>query len=225
MARPRRPARSDSSSRDRLLTAAREEFAARGFDGAKIDRIAARARLNKAMLYYHFRNKAALYQHILHGLFRDVADAVEAARDRGGAPDDQLRRFVETIARDGIGRPHFPPLWLREMADGGRHLDARVVAQMQRVIAVLAGVLAAGQTSGAFRPANPFVTHLGIVGPLLLFAASAPVRGRFGKFAHAAVDVPADVVVRHVQEATLAALRPAVAAARPVRPSVSRRTR
>jgi TetR/AcrR family transcriptional regulator len=217
MARTRRADRSDPSSRDRLLAAAREEFAARGFAGAKIDRIAARARLNKAMLYYHFKHKAALYQHILHDLFREVAEAVEAARDQGGAPADQLRRFVETIARDGIARPHFPPLWLREMADGGRHLDARVVAEMQRVVAVLAGILADGQQQGAFRPAHPFVTHLGIVAPLLLFAASAPARGRFAKLGHAPIDVPADLIVRHIQNATLAALAP------PVRAS-SRRT-
>ena len=63
MARPRR---SDApSSRDRLLTAAAAEFAMRGFEGAKVDRIAKHARVNKAMLYYHFTSKAALYREIL----------------------------------------------------------------------------------------------------------------------------------------------------------------
>lgn len=224
MARPRKRPASDPSSRDRLLEAGRVEFAARGFAGAKIDRIAARARLNKAMLYYHFASKAALYQHILLGLFREVADAVEAARAAGGAPETQLRRFVNAIARDGVGRPDFPPLWLREMADGGRHLDAAVVAEMRRVVATLAAILHDGHEAGQFREAHPFITHLGIVGPLLLFAASAPARGRLAKLGRLPVDVPHDVLVAHVQNATLAALAPAPAA-RTGRPASSARSR
>ena len=74
-------------SRGRLLAAAAQEFAARGYEGAKVDRIAARARLNKAMLYYHFHNKAALYREILRDVFGAAAAAVEAVREAGGAPE------------------------------------------------------------------------------------------------------------------------------------------
>ena len=110
------------TTRDRVLAAAAEEFAARGFDGAKVDRIAARARVNKAMLYYHFRSKTALYQAILLDLFGRVAAAVEAVRARGGPPEAQLRGFIEALAGTAFTQPQFPPMWLREIADGGRHL-------------------------------------------------------------------------------------------------------
>jgi AcrR family transcriptional regulator len=218
MARPAAP----SASRDRLLAAAREEFAARGFDGATVDRIAARARVNKAMLYYHFRDKAALYREILRDLFRGVADGVHAVRGAGGPADAQLERFVETIAREGIARPGFPAIWLREMADGGRHVDAPVVAEMRRVLEALAGLLADGERAGAFRRANPFITHVGIVGPLLLFAASAPARRRLRELGPADVEPPPAALLAHVQQTTLAALRPA-APARARRRPVSRR--
>jgi len=203
MARPTAP---PPSSRDRLLAAAREEFAARGFDGAKVDRIAARARVNKAMLYYHFQNKAALYREILRELFHGVAQGVTASRQQGGTPEDQLRRFVETIARDGIARPHFPAIWLREMADGGRHLDASIVGEIRRVLTVLTAILAEGERAGRFRPSHPFVTHMGIVAPLLLFAASAPLRSRFGRIGPASINVPPEFLIAHVQNATLTAL-------------------
>ena len=48
-----RPAR---VSPDAILAAAALEFAERGFAGARVDRIARRARVNKAMLYYHFKS-------------------------------------------------------------------------------------------------------------------------------------------------------------------------
>src|SRR6187431_543996 len=114
-------------TRARLLSAAAHEFAARGFDGAKVDRIADRARVNKAMLYYHFKNKAALYRHVLREVFGTVGDLVEAARAAGGSPEEQLRAFIVAIAEGAATRPHFPAIWLREMAEGGRHLDDSVI--------------------------------------------------------------------------------------------------
>ncbi len=194
------------SSRERLLTAARQEFAARGFDGAKVDRIAARARVNKAMLYYHFRNKAALYREILRDLFHGVAEAVNAVRAEGGSPEHQLRRFVEAIAHDGIDRPDFPAIWLREIADGGRRLDASILEEVHRVLVVLSAILADGRRKGVFGPINPFVVHMGIVAPLLFFAASAPVRSRFSQTVPADVDPAPALLIAHVQNTTLAAL-------------------
>src|SRR5687768_16443918 len=70
--RRRQPDRS-AGSRERLFAAAATEFAARGFAGASVDRIARAAGLNKAMIYYHFTSKAALYRAILREMFEAVA--------------------------------------------------------------------------------------------------------------------------------------------------------
>jgi TetR/AcrR family transcriptional regulator len=205
----RRPPRvkSKPSSRESILTAALEEFAQRGFDGAKVDRIAQHAKVNKAMLYYHFRSKAALYVEILRAQFSAVADSVEAVRAEGGPPDDQLRRFADTIARQAVVRPHFPHMWLREIADGGRHVDASVIAQFRRVLGALGGILADGQKTGVFGPADPFIVQISIVAPLMFFAASAPLRERAGQLLPPAVAKPdLGAVIRHVQNATLSVL-------------------
>jgi AcrR family transcriptional regulator len=215
-----RPPASDLSSRARLLSAAAHEFALRGFDGAKVDRIAGRARVNKAMLYYHFRSKADLYREILRDLFRSLAVAVAAVRDEGGPPVDQLRRYVAAVAAASAERPHFPPIWLREMAEAGRHLDASVVKDLAAILGVLAAIMRDGQASGEFGDAHPFIVQMGIVAPLLLFTASAPVRERFASVLppHMAA-VSRDAVVAHVEACALAALRAgAVGAASPNRP-------
>jgi AcrR family transcriptional regulator len=196
-----------ATSRDRLLAAAAEEFAARGFDGAKVDRIAARARVNKALLYYYFRNKAALYREVLLDLFRTIAGAVSRVRDAGGPADAQLVRFIEAVADEIVKRPLFPAMWLREMAEGGRHVDESIVLEMRRVVEALGGVLQNGRREGLFVPANPLVTQIGIVAPLLFFAATAPVRERFQHLAPAQLSsIPRELVVDHVRRATLAAL-------------------
>jgi len=202
----RRP--SGRSSRDRLIAAAAAEFAARGFEGAKVDRIAKLARLNKAMLYYHFANKAALYRAILADVFQALGAAVRREHAAGGPPEEQLRRYIRAIAAQMTEHPHLPAIWLREMAEGGRHLDAGTMQHLAVVLGTLGRILEAGHRVGHFRPAHPFVTQIAIVAPLLLFAASAPVRARFRQVVPTLDDVERDAVSTYLETATLAALSP-----------------
>lgn len=54
-----------NASRQRILDAARAEFAEKGFDGARVDEIAKRAQVNKALIYYYFKSKDELLQELL----------------------------------------------------------------------------------------------------------------------------------------------------------------
>lgn len=194
-------------TRQRLMETALEEFAARGFDGAKVDRIVRRAGVNKAMLYYHFPSKAALYLEILREQFGALGQAVAGARDPALAPERQLRRFIEIVAREALARPRFPAIWLREIAEGGRHVDETVVLALRRVLETLAAILQDGRRTGVFVAANPLVTQISVVAPLMFFAASAPFRERLSKLVPPTVPTPTlDDVIAHVQAATLAVL-------------------
>ena len=87
-----------------MFAAAATEFAARGFAGANVDRIAAAARLNKAMIYYHFHSKAALYREILRDMFGAVARRRRAPSPPPTlAPADKIRAFIATIATEARG--------------------------------------------------------------------------------------------------------------------------
>ncbi len=138
--RRRQPDRS-AGSRDRLFAAAAAEFAARGFAGANVDRIARAARLNKAMIYYHFTSKAALYREILRDMFEAVARRVSETARSSADPADKIRAFVEAIAVEAEARPHFPPIWFREIAEGGAHLDAATVAHIATVVKTLGAIV------------------------------------------------------------------------------------
>jgi AcrR family transcriptional regulator len=222
--------RDAGASRARLRAAAADEFAARGFAGATVDRIAARARVTKAMVYYHFASKAALYREILRDQFAAAASRVADVRAAGSLPDAQLVAFIRAINETALAEPRFPPMWLREIADGGRHLDDTIVRQMTRVLATLAEILAEGRSAGVFRDVPPLIVQFGIVGPLLLAAATEPLRDRNASEAPRAprarpgqrsrrarheprplLPIPPitrEAVVEHVQRMALAALRP-----------------
>ena len=202
-----RPKASDSASRTRILAAAAAEFAARGYAGANVERIARTARLNKAMIYYHFRSKAALYREILRDMFAAVAAGVAGVEDSSADPADKIRAFVDAIAAAAEARPHFPPIWFREIAEGGAHLDAATLAHVTAVVKTLGRIVQEGHAKGRFRKINPMLIHSGIIGPLLLYFASGAMRRRLATAGVPGVaGLSRDVVVRHVQAVAVMAL-------------------
>jgi len=200
-------------TRARLLAAAAAEFAARGFDGANVDRIARAARVNKAMIYYHFRNKAALYAEIFQGFIRAALDRIRQVADGPADPADKIRAFIRALVEEAAARPHFPPMWLREVAGGGRHLDRGTIDLVAQIPATLGRIVAEGQARGRFRPVHPLLLHFSIVGPLVLFFVSQPVRERIMAPEVRAVPLALEDVLAEIERSTLAALTPEVSGA------------
>jgi hypothetical protein len=108
------------------------------------------------------------------------------------------------------------------MAEGGRHLDDAIVGAAGRVLGTLAAILAEGRKAGRFGDVHPMTLHIGIVAPLVFFAASAPVRARFAPLLPGAPALSPDAMVAHVEAATLSVLEHA-AGSRRTRPSRRRR--
>ncbi len=208
MPRPRRTAAApDITTRERLIAAAAEEFAARGFAGANIDRIAAAAGLNKAMIYYHFASKADLYREILRDMFAAVGARVRAAAASDRPPDEKVRQFVVAIATEAEARPYFPPIWFREIAEGGAHLDVDTLRDIGGVVGTLRQIIEDGVRAGRFKPVNAFLVHAGIVGPLLLhFVASGALRKRLLKAGIPVAENTREEVLEHVFGVALATL-------------------
>jgi AcrR family transcriptional regulator len=197
MARPRIR---HTGTRHRILAAAADEFGACGFDATTIDRIARRARVNKAMIYYHFPSKRALYTAIVRDVFSPISERLRLVAADTAPPDRQLDRLIETIV-DAIDQSTlFLPLLLREIADGGAHLGAEELALIGSIFGAVTGVIAEGGRQKIFQPVHPALAHFTIVAPLLMFRAAAPVRARLRALKLA--DVPeADsaALVRHLQ--------------------------
>ena len=208
----RRPGPASDPSRELIFAAASREFAARGFAGASVDRIAAAARFNKAMIYYHFGSKAALYRDILREMFRAVGAGVAAVAGSEASPADKIRRFVEAFATAAEARPHFPPIWFREVAEGGAHLDDETLRDMARIVKALGAIVEEGVRAGAFKPVNTLVVHAGIIAPLLLFFASEGIRRRIERIGvRDVMQIDRDHIVAHIQRTTVALLEGRIA--------------
>lgn len=110
------------SAEKRILRAAREEFINTGLPGARMQRIADNAGVNKALLHYYFRSKDKLYEAALKEIISDIWTSVdEQIRIAGDSTD--LRSLIEIVVKTYINAlskdPDTPKLILRELVDGG----------------------------------------------------------------------------------------------------------
>jgi AcrR family transcriptional regulator len=137
------------ATRRRLLDAAREEFAQHGIAGARVDRIAAAARSNKAQIYHYFGSKDDLFDAVFGELIEDTLR--ETPLDPADLPGYAAGLFDGYERRPDIMRL---ATWYRLERAGSRPpLEARITANRDKV-AKIAGAQNAGELPRTFPPAD-----------------------------------------------------------------------
>ncbi|MGH9254643.1 MAG: TetR/AcrR family transcriptional regulator [Vicinamibacterales bacterium] len=201
--------RTRGESQAAIFKAAAQEFAERGYDAARVDRIAARARVNKAMIYYHYGSKLTLYLEVLRDMFRAVGARVRAIADGPEPAEVKLNAWIQAIVEEAAARSWFPPIMLREIGSGAPHIDNETFAMMNGVYLGARDVIVQGQREGTFRDADPLLTYFTILPSILIFFARQRVLSQRKSLPDLAAAAPRqiDEFVRHVQTSARAMLR------------------
>lgn len=206
------------ATRAALLRAATRLFAEVGFDGTTVEQIAAAAGVNKAMINYHFGGKDGLYTAILRESFTRLASEVARLRVAPGSAEQALRALIASVGGMLAAEPSLPAMMLREILAGGQRLDDALVAQMLSVFGATRDIVERGVRSRRFRRVDPVLTHLGLIGSLLFYFASASFRDRKvaeGHLPEALATPPSpERFIAHVQELTARGLAAEPAARR-----------
>ena len=149
MRKPKAP----EANRARILHAAIEEFAARGFKGASMDAIAARTRTTRALINYYFGGKEKVYLAVLEQVYGEIRQAEDRLDLDHLSPVDAIRRIVEFTYNYYLEHEGFVRLVVAENQAGGRRLKkSRAMRSLNRsIIDTLRRVLERGQRDGTFR--------------------------------------------------------------------------
>ncbi|MES2960387.1 MAG: TetR family transcriptional regulator [Pseudomonadota bacterium] len=171
---PRKPApapepRSRDADRSALaiLAAARDEFAEHGLGGARMERIAERAALDKRLIYYYFENKDSLFRAVLEHTYLDIREAEKQLHLNDLAPAEAVRKLTEFTWNYYLAHPEFLTLLNSANLHRARHLEgsARAVELNTPLIQTLGGVLERGRASGIFRGGiDPLQLYISIAG-------------------------------------------------------------
>src|SRR6201984_725669 len=109
-------------TRQRLLTAARREFGRSGLSGARVDEIAARAGVNKQLVYHYFGDKDALYLAVLEWVYEEIRTQERKLNLTGLPPVQAIRKLVESSFDHLAAHPDFILLLNDENRAGARHV-------------------------------------------------------------------------------------------------------
>ena len=151
--RANRPARDADRTRAAILDAATQEFARHGLGGARVDRIAAKADINKRMLYHYFGAKEALFLAVLEATYARIRTAELALSLLDVSPAESVRRLVTFTWSYYLRHPEFLTLLNSENLYRARHLrrSRSLQAMNSPLIDTLAKVLARGVRERVFR--------------------------------------------------------------------------
>ena len=149
MRKPKAP----EANRARILDAAIQEFAARGFKGASMDAIAARTRTTRALINYYFGGKEQVYLAVLEHVYGEIRKAEDALDLDHLSPMAAMRRIVEFTYDYYLAHEGFVRLVVAENQAHGRHLKkSRVIRSLNRsIIDTLRRVIERGQRERIFR--------------------------------------------------------------------------
>ena len=149
--KPPKP-RNAAATRDKILKIASREFAASGYDGARIDTIVAKAKISKNLVYHYFDSKEALFIEVMeraYGAMRERQNDPALTGD----PLQDMRDLVEQTVQHFINQPDFHQLLSIENLHKAQHIrKSKVIAEMFNPLRkALSDTLASGKRQGVFR--------------------------------------------------------------------------
>jgi TetR/AcrR family transcriptional regulator, regulator of cefoperazone and chloramphenicol sensitivity len=213
--------RSDRETRDRLLHASEQLFAARGFKDVTVRDICRVARANVAAVNYHFGDKLGLYREVLQVAIDAIRETNEAGRRaaEGHAPEEKLRRYLSVFLRRVLN-PEYETvhrLIQREIDHPTPAMDTLVEQAARPRLEFLAGVVAELMACDA---AEPRVLRCvgSILAQTIIWARRNPIAERLG-FVFKPTPENIEAAARHIAEFSVAGIRAvAVQRTQPDRP-------
>jgi AcrR family transcriptional regulator len=177
--------RDPEGMRIRILEAAKQEFAAHGLAGARVDRIAANAGANKRMLYYHVGKKDDLYLAVLEGAYEKIRSEERTLDLEQLDPPKAIASLIEFTWNYFIRNPEFLALLNTENLARARHLkrSAKVKSMHSPFVEMIRTVVRRGVDSGDFVvPIDPVQLYISIAALCFFYLSnSATLSVIFGR--------------------------------------------
>lgn len=200
----------NGEARQRLLAAAKEEFARFGLMGARVDLIARRANANKQLIYYHFGDKEGLYAAVLEEAYRDIRIRERKLDLAAMDPASAMRKLIEFTFDYIVANPAFVSLLTDENVHQGVHIKhSRVLRELRSpFVELLAETLQRGEADGVFRKnVDPTQFYISLAGMCFFYFNNVHTLSvLFSKNLRA----PASIRARraHILDFVMASLRP-----------------
>ncbi len=171
-----KPKRDAEATKAKIIAGAMKLFARNGYDATTADEIASECGVNKAMLFYYYKNKAGVYAAVMGEALSAIHKEVIGAEKCCESPLADLETFIKTYTLYSEKHPYLPALLLRELSDSGAHLPESLFTEMRRLFSLLGSILAEGEKQGIFHNVKPMIVYFMIIGTINMFITTKPLR-------------------------------------------------
>lgn len=165
-----------AETRAAILRAAAHIFAEEGLAGARTDAIAVAAGVNKALLYYYFKNKNALYFAVIEEHLKEFHQRAMEVLCAGQNVRATLLAYVSMHFDFLSARPYYPRLSQRFMMAAGPGLERLARKYFLPLREQLMRAIEQGVRSGELRNVNAAHTVVSLVGLTVFYFASPVIR-------------------------------------------------
>jgi AcrR family transcriptional regulator len=172
--------RDPEGMRLRILEAAKQEFAAHGLAGARVDRIAVKAGANKRMLYYHVGNKEELYLAVLEGAYEKIRGEERTLALEHLDPPEAIRTLIDFTWNYFLRNPEFLALLNGENLGRAKHLkrSAKVKSMHSPFVEMIRAVVRRGVLGGDFQAAvDPVQLYISIAALSFFYLSNSATLG------------------------------------------------
>lgn len=165
--------RDAEATRQRILTAARQEFVAKGLAGARVDEIARQSGANKRMLYHYFGSKEDLYTEVIRRADTDLAQHFPLVEEM--APAEAVQSAAGALIDYCVANPDYVALVLWEAVSGWNTFDRLASRATDAATIRLVKTVERGIALGVFRAEiDPLLAVNAAIAQIIMYSSINP---------------------------------------------------
>ncbi len=168
----------EESPKAEILEAAMEEFTAFGKKGARMQAIADRAGVNKALLHYYFSSKDNLHKEVLRRIFQAAFSRISDSLTRSDDPPEQMRELISAYFDFIRTFPDLPRLMLHEITtdpDAVGKFFAPLLTEERNYPEAILDMIRTGIQNEQFRKVDPKQFMITVISTIIFYFIAKPV--------------------------------------------------
>jgi len=188
--------RDAKASKESIVQNAIKLFSKKGYAGTSMDELASLCNLNKAMIFYYFKNKKGLYEAVMQEILEEIYSTIVNKNKKFDSALDEIEEFIKVYAKFACSHPYLPSLLLKELSDSGAVIPEVLFSSMRKLFAHFSDIL----KRGGYKDEIPMVLYFMILGSLNLIVTTKQLRQKAAQLDDIEVDTCAECSIDEISE-------------------------
>lgn len=128
-------------TKKRILDVATEEFATLGYSGLSMNKLAEKLKINKAMIYYYFKDKRNLYDEVISSIIELNEEEKKEILNSSLEAKEKFKRYIKLYTKTISNNPNIIPLTLREMANFDLGIENNIPNSIEKELVLMKQII------------------------------------------------------------------------------------